>query len=201
MSTRTLVMGAEIHRGYRLTASWMALGLLFATSANAFNIWTVNTTSDSNDGSCQIYPGTCSLRDAIIAANSGSGDTIKILSTGTITLLSPLPVITQSMGFDGPGANALTVSGNHAYQIFNINTVGGTVTVVGLTIANGSAVNGGGISVNYGTLRLFDTTLSGNTASGSGGGIYLAAGPGRTLMVTGCTFSANSSASTWVVGK
>src|SRR5262249_38084442 len=51
-----------------------------------------------------------------------------------------------------------------------------------------SATYGGGI-FNYGTLTVSGSTLSGNSASQGGGGIYCAS---ATATVTGCTLSGNS---------
>jgi len=47
-------------------------------SGGGGTIWTVNTLADTNDGSCSPWPGVCSLRDAILAANAHSGDGINL---------------------------------------------------------------------------------------------------------------------------
>ena len=101
----------------------------------------------------------------------------------------------------GPGANVLTVRRSSAnftpnFRIFNITS--GTVTISGLTIANGflfGGTDGGGIS-NSGTLTFTACAISGNSAgtsstnSGRGGGI---ASTG-TLSITNSTISGNSAA-------
>ena len=62
--------------GVALGVAVLLLGPVGAASATTFN---VNTTTDGNHGSCGTTPGSCSLRDAIIAANAGSGgDTINV---------------------------------------------------------------------------------------------------------------------------
>jgi CSLREA domain-containing protein len=161
---------------------------LFAFPAPAGTTLTVNTTVDSNDGSCG---STCSLRDAITQANSDSGDTINFSVTGTITLSSGLPPITTSMSIQGPGASQLAVSGNNAVSMFMIAS-GTTVGISALTIANGNTgltvpnVNGGGIG-NWGTLAVAGCTFSGNY-SAEGGAIYNAG----ALTVSNSTFSGNS---------
>ncbi|MEO6815073.1 MAG: CSLREA domain-containing protein [Edaphobacter sp.] len=130
------------------------LGLMLASaSVYAQTTYTVNTTADSNDGSCSP---TCSLRDAIIETNGEIGDTIDFSgagASGTITLTSALPAIAEDVTITGPSANVLTISG--------------------LTIANGNSGgnDGGGIFNDTGSLTVSNSTLSGNTATNNAGGI------------------------------
>jgi hypothetical protein len=98
---------------------------------------TLTVTSAADDGSA----GT--LRAEIAAAQSG--DIINFdpsLGGQTITLISGELAISKSLDIEGPGANQLTVSGNHASRIFDISS-GVTVTIAGMTmtdgLANGSA--------------------------------------------------------------
>ncbi len=136
-----------------------------------------------------------SLRYAVDSA--ANGDTIEFASnvTGTITLSAtngPLD-ITQDLDIEGPGANNLTISGNDATEVFEVES-GATATIAGLTIADGSANQGGGIN-NAGSLTVTNSTLSGNSApgafraGGTGGGIDNIG----TLTVTNSTLSDNSS--------
>ncbi len=139
---------------------------------------TVTSTSDSGLGS---------LRDAI--STICPGGTINITATGTITLQSALPTISQDLTINGPGASSLMIDGAGSYQVFNIAS--GTVSISGLTISNGSAEVGGGI-YNSGSLTLTNCTISGNSVSayiGNGGGIL---NYGGTLTVTNCTIFGNS---------
>ena len=97
---------------------------------------------------------------------------------GTITLDSELR-IPDSVTIIGPGANELSVSGNDAGRVFEIEA--GQVAISGLTITNGQelAGNGGGILVDAGaTLNLDHAVVTGNSAVadsagnfGNGGGI------------------------------
>jgi CSLREA domain-containing protein len=174
-------------------AAMLCLG---GVRAHAASTWTVDTLSDDSTTSqttaqtnCQSgNSSTCALRDAILA--SGSGGTIQFSVTGTITLSSALPQINASVTIQGPAANSLTVSGNNAYQVFNIGS-GATVTISGLTIANGSdgRGSGGGIA-NAGTLTLSNSTFSGNSAFVDGGGIWSSG----SLTVQNSTFTGNSAA-------
>jgi hypothetical protein len=128
--------------------------------------------------------GAGSLRAAVAAANANPGaDAIDFATTGTIALTSGQLDITDSLTINGPGASALTVSGNYVSRVFGI--VGDpTVTIANLTVANGSTYDspGGGISVAGGALTLDHVTVSGNYAGstyngdGLGGGLYVAGG-------------------------
>ena len=65
--------------------------------------------------------GPDSLRAAVAAANANPGaDDIDFATTGTIGLTSGQLDITDSVTINGPGASALTVSGNHASRVFGI---------------------------------------------------------------------------------
>src|SRR5262249_37319621 len=97
--------------------------------------------------------GDGSLRGEIAAAQSG--DILNFASSllgQTIRLTNGELAITKSLDIEGPGANQLTVSGNHASRVFDISG-GVTVTIAGMTVtdglANGSspvlASTGGGI--------------------------------------------------------
>src|SRR5262245_57953184 len=88
--------------------------------------------------------GSGSLRAAVAAANTNPGtDTINFGTTGTIALTSGQLDITDSLTINGPGASALTVSGNNASRVFKITSSTTDVDIRDLTIAHGAADNGG----------------------------------------------------------
>lgn len=65
---------------------------------------TVNDNSDTNDGSCDAAPGDCTLREAIIQANSLAGtDTISVSLPGgsVVTLTDALPIISEAVVING----------------------------------------------------------------------------------------------------
>jgi hypothetical protein len=178
-------------------ASGMAIALAFmlSTTARAATI-TVDSLADT------AAPGICVLRDAITAANTktatngcaaGTGnDTIQFSVTGTITLGSTLPQITDSkLAISGPPSPGLTIDGGGAVEVMAVAT-GATVKLNKLRILHGfinSFPAGGGGIFNDGTLTVTDCTFSGNVAKkGNGGGI---ANFG-TLTITNSTFSGNS---------
>ena len=108
-----------------------ALGILFLVltlylpSQAAGTIFTVNSTADTNDGTCNLAD--CTLREAILAANnSGDADTIvfSLPPSSTIVLNGErLPIITGKLTIDGSMAENLTVSGDNTSQIFVIDSV------------------------------------------------------------------------------
>ena len=142
----------------------------------------VSNTNDTGDGS---------LRQAIVDANANSGhDTITFSTSGTITLGSALPAITDDVTITGPSADNLAISGANLYQVLNI-TSSTTVTITGVTVRDGRLAlsNGGGI-YNAGTLVLETCVVSNNIVTGSwrGGGIYNEG----TLTLENCTVSENT---------
>lgn len=142
--------------------------------------YTVSTTADS---------GTGSLRDAI---QNSAADTIQFNVTGTISLQSQLE-ITRNLTISGPSSGSITLSGNNAVRVFQIDA-NVTANLTGLAISNGQAPYGGGI-FNQGTLALANCTLTSDSAvggasagSGVGGGIANAG----SLTLTNCTLSHNT---------
>jgi predicted outer membrane repeat protein len=154
------------------------------------SVWTVDRLTDSfgGQGSGQAGDLRYCLRGAIT-----DGDIITFAVTGTIKLSTVLPDIVHGLSIAGPGADLLTVSGNHVTRVFNI-AAAVNVAISRLTMADGQVglgVNGGGI-YNAGTLTVADCALNGNSTpfvigGGSGGGIYNVG----VLTVIDSTFSGN----------
>ena len=166
-------------RGFPLTNSACSNGGLDVGAVQSDYVQVTNT-NDSGAGS---------LRAAITAAIATSGGDIDFAPavSGTITLASALPTISQSMVILGPGAGNLTISGNNFYQIFNIGP-SSTMFFSGLTLANGISFTGNlenGAVFNGGTLTVAESIFIGNS-----GGAIDNNGP---LNVTNSTFSGNSS--------
>ena len=123
----------------------------FAETANTI---TVTNTNDNGAGS---------LRQAI--AGAAPGDTINSSVSGAINLTSGTLVIDKNLTIQGPGANLLSISGNHASTVFHITHGGINARVDGLTIRNGL---GDGI-INRGTLTVSNSIITQNGASGISG--------------------------------
>jgi|GEM_PF-2283354 len=151
------------------------------TSVDCATALTVTSNAESGAGS---------LSQAIGFVCAGGTITFDLSQfTSPITLTSQLG-ISKNLTIQGPGANLLTISGNHTTRVFNIRK-GVTVNISGLTIAQGSVTNanGGGI-LNDGTLTLTGCAIDHNkvTGSGQGGGLNNTG----TLTINGSTFSNNS---------
>ncbi|HKE38062.1 MAG TPA: hypothetical protein VKB39_11540, partial [Candidatus Baltobacteraceae bacterium] len=108
--------------------------------------------------------GTGSLRYAV--ATAGAGDTITFLlpKGSTITLSSPI-LLTGNLTIAGPGANAVSISGGNAHQLFQI---AGTATISGLTMSHAKAAvtsSPGGAIQNMGALTLASDVFGTNTST------------------------------------
>jgi hypothetical protein len=138
--------------------------------------------------------GAGSLRQAITNANANAGvtDTITFGVSGTITLLSELPAISDPAGLTIDGAGqTVTVSGNNTVRVISVDS-GAALAIKNLTIAHGfgGGSDGGGI-YSLGMLNIANSTFSNNsvTTSGTfGGGVY----SGGNLNVTNSSFLLNS---------
>jgi len=175
------------------------------TISNCPSLFTVNDLGDAVDatpgnGVCATAGGVCTLRAAIQEANAltaCSPMTITITATGTIALGSILPSIARSnLTITGPGANQLTVSGNNAVQVLQINAATSNITLSGLTVANGRVTNSPGaglVNFSNGTVTLNNLAFTGNRTITGGDGGAISHDATGTLNVNGSTFSGNVS--------
>lgn len=144
--------------------------------------FTVSNTNDSGVGS---------LRQAILDAETSPGADIIDMTgiTGTITLASDLPNISQDLTINGAGSANTIIDGNSLYRPFFIggafqgSTEVPVIAVDGLTIQNGysegesptgnaggGAGMGGGMFVNNGDVTMTNVLFSGNSVLGGTGG-------------------------------
>lgn len=130
----------------------------------------VNSTADTDDGSCTAL--NCTLREAINAANaSGSASTITFSVSGTITLSSALPQVTNTVGLTiSAQPRQVTISGNDSVQILDVAS-GARLTLDGLALVNANTVGTGGAINNGGLLTVTRCTF-GNNHAYLGGAIY-----------------------------
>ena len=149
----------------------------------------VDTNIDENDGN--YIAGDLSLREAIGLTNTTpEHDTISFaqsLEDATISLSLGELSITGDLTLNGLGASRLAISGNGS-RIFTVAS-GIAVDFTGLTIRDGSASEGAGI-LNGGALSISASTISNNSASSLGGGIYNS--DEGTLSINGSTISGNA---------
>ena len=144
----------------------------------------VNTTADENN-----TDGDCSLREAIIAANTdtavdacpaGNGaDRINLPSGAyTLTLAGASEDAAQTGDLDitadlvlvGAGRANTTIDANGLDRVFDL--IGSpSVRIAGVTITGGDSDFGAGVYVHGGELTLVDSRITNNTVNGSGAGI------------------------------
>ncbi len=184
--------------GITLPLLWLPTPVVHAATI------TVTTLVDED-----VANGFCSLREAIVAANTnaayngcGAGtvgmDTITFGVTGTIVLsstLSEMNPISESLTIQGP-VGGITISGNNAMRVltayaWNLSDPGPTVNLTDLTIANGNYNGGaGGLFAYNATVNITNTTFIGNSAPGNSAGAIFS--NGGILNVTKSTFYNNS---------
>lgn len=186
---------------YSFVLAIATLALLFwqTPSARAGTIIHVKTLTDSSAGNL------CSLRDAIISANTNVGksgclagsagaDDIVFDVSGTIVVTGILPYISESLTIDG--GNKITLSGGGTQSI--LATTGGShvVNLYNLTIRDGYA-NGseGAAFLNQAVSNISNTLFLTNSVLGQLGG---AVGNFGTMGVYSSTFFGNKS--TWQFG-
>jgi CSLREA domain-containing protein len=135
------------------------------------------------------------LRDAIAASNATNDlddilfDSAFFSTPRTITLTTGQLVIASPLNVIAPGANVLTVSGNNASRVFQMNSTA-NASLSGLTITAGNvgSDSGGGI-FSLGRVSISHTAIIGNTADTGGG---MAASDGAITTIERSTISGNT---------
>ncbi|MGQ9735100.1 MAG: choice-of-anchor Q domain-containing protein [Thermaceae bacterium] len=182
----------------KATSSSIESTATLTLNVNQPSIYNVDTTDDTidartGDGRCADENGRCSLRAAIMEANTRGTPVVINIPAGTYTLTRTSRVDEQGGDLDigvnialkGAGADKTILDGNGTDRVLEVYK-GSITKVEGVTIRNGKANAGGGI-YNEGTLTLEDSTVSGNSAS-NGGGILNSG----TLTLRDSTVSGNS---------
>ena len=167
------------------------LYLLMPSSASAATPITVTTTAD-----VLAVDGQCSLREAIIAANTdaSTGDCQAGSGADTITFSPSLPKpavftltlsgagednaatgdldLTGTLTIEGAGQDQIILDGDSADRVFDVRPAA-NITVSGITIRNGDpgqSAEGGGIAIALGAgLTLSNSLVTANTALKGGG--------------------------------
>ncbi|NEO86841.1 MAG: CHAT domain-containing protein [Spirulina sp. SIO3F2] len=136
--------------------------------------------------------GTGTLRDALtVGVGFGgalaAGDTINFSFSGTITLTGvDINWTADNVTIDGSG-QTIVIDGGANDNVFVVNA--NNATIQNLTIQNGSSTGRGGAidHQGVGTLAITNSTITGNSASTDGGGIYSTG----TVSLTNSTVSGN----------
>jgi CSLREA domain-containing protein len=188
MSTRKLFIAFILGLGLTLALVWLLDGGSLPV-ARAASIG-VTTTDDG-----VAADGNCTLREAIIAANTdtaidacvaGDGADVITLTAGAYVLtvtgagenaaLTGDLDITSTLVIVGAGPDQTIIDANGIDRVFDIRPSAGTVVISGVTLINGNVTgNGGGIYNEDAALTLINTAVSSNTAN-QGGGVYVYSG-------------------------
>ncbi len=187
-----------------LVVSGMAWGLGTAQSARAA-VLTVTTITDELN-----TDGDCSLREAVVAANTdtavdacgaGSGADLIVLPAGTYTLslvgtgedaaaLGDLDVL-AAVTFAGAGVDQTVLDGNGSDRILHVLANGVVLNALTLSNGNSGSNNAAGIQIVNGSVTGTQISVSGNI--GNIGGIHV--GNHSSLTLRDSTVSDNLGAS------
>ncbi|MGH9277018.1 MAG: CSLREA domain-containing protein [Acidimicrobiales bacterium] len=160
--------------------------------ARAAATFVVTTTTDLPGSSCGA---TCSLRQAIGAANAAGGSNVIVfdvngafaLTSGAELRVTGEPA--QSLAINGNGRGNTVIDGGGATRVLRVEA-GANVTVARATIRNGAIAGDGGGIATSGPLTIDDALFTGNRATLDGGAVINDVGP-ATLTITNSTFTGN----------
>ena len=160
----------------------ISLAFLAAPGVASATTFTVARTDDPTPAPCS---SDCSLREAVIAANAGSGGDTIVLRAGVYRLMIPgtgedaaatgdLDLL-KNVTIKGAGARATAIDAQGTDRIFDIQA-GVTAHISDLTLTGGQTISDdGGAIKNAGTLGLTRVAIRGNHADlvdiNGGGGI------------------------------
>jgi CSLREA domain-containing protein len=172
------------------------VALVYAPNTSAAT-FTVTRTDDPAPNGCAVND--CSLREAVLAANAGSGGDQIALPAGHFRLGIPglgeqagatgdLD-LTKSVTITGAGARSTVIDARHLDRVFDV--LGGTTVLISdVTITGGVTTDNGAGIESVGTLTLVRDTLADNNASGAAdGGAVDSNGP--SLTITQSTLAGN----------
>jgi len=189
--TLAISRGSALNK-YSKTA--LAAAICTALSAGHAGAATFNVTN-SNDA------GAGSLREALSLANGNaesdiidlssiSGQTITLTTGQLATYDDEITLQGGGVTIDAAGNSRVLFSSNTNLRLENLTITGG-YAVPTLTRGPIGSDLGGGIYSKYGALSLENTTVTGNTSAGPGGGIYHL-GYSEGLDISSSTISGNT---------
>jgi CSLREA domain-containing protein len=181
----------------------LCLGLSGHRSVEAAT-FTVTKTADTADGVCDAD---CSLREAVVVANTLAGADTIVIPAGVYTLtiagrgedagVSGDFDVKDDLTINGANARTTIIDGGGLDRLFDFGNATNS-RLSGVTIRNGNpggsfTDRGGGITNRNTTLTIDDVTLTGNSVGGDGGG--LEGGGGSITIITNSTISGNTAMS------
>src|SRR6266581_647290 len=156
---------------------WLALAGALAPHAAA-TTFAVTRTDDPAPDPCA--PSDCSLREAVLAADAGSGGDTITLPAGRYRLSIPGAGedagatgdldLTKNVTVAGAGARWTMIDATASDRVFDVAS-GVQAQITDATMTGGQMAGDGGGIRNLGVLRLVRDAIVGNRAQGSGGGI------------------------------
>ena len=180
-----------------------------------------NTTTDPISEGAGVYNrGTATITDSAISANTSGWTAAGIMQRDGVMVLTGTEVVSNSTGGRGGGifvangsleldhslvdANTAVTGGGGIYAGGWTAGAGTAVTIIDSTISNNTGSSyGGGIYTSV-LLTLVNSTISNNTATVFGGGIYGNDSSGDVMTLSNCTISNNtadnSSGGVYLVG-
>jgi hypothetical protein len=176
------------HNAMFVSLLLMAAFFASASGAAANNTWYANGVSGSDSNNCKSAQTACKTIGHAVSLAS-SGDSIMVAAATyreNLTLGFSLSVL-------GSGATTTIIDGGAHGTVVTVSNTNAKVSLANLTIRNGFANSGGGIS-NTGTLAISHSIVSGNVAygliaGGAGGGIDNLG----TLTINSSTVTGNTS--------
>src|SRR5829696_7771180 len=183
-----------------LTAAAATLAL--TASAASAAVYIPTKTADTADGSCGAD---CSLREAVLAANTHPGEDVILLHAGIYRLTiagnenagaAGARHLQDNLVLIGDGARRTVIDGGGIDRIFQVPG-GITAEIRDVTLRNGRAPGTGGAIQNSGRLTVAGSVLTGNSsvsgAAGAGfGGAIFTGGSDSSLVLTASTLAGNT---------
>ena len=178
----TLVDGSRASEGYplietdldggpRIRGDQVDIGAFEYEGAVAPDRETPSTVVTTNADVFDLYDGDISLREALYYAADDPSETVTFdtsLDGATIALCGSVLNIEKSLTIDASALDSLTIDGGGRVGVLAVGGADGReATLIGLTITGGQADIGAGI-LNYATLTVVDSIVTGNSA-GAGG--------------------------------
>jgi hypothetical protein len=171
-----------------------AVALATAVDAHSATFTVTRTDDNPLPGACD---SDCSLREAVLAVDAGSGGDTIVLPGGHYRLAIPGTGedaaakgdldLTKNATIAGAGARSTTIDGLGVDRVLDVAT-GVTAVVTDVTVTGGQVAGDGAGIRNAGTLTLVRDAIVGNRALGVGGGV---SSTGPALAVSQSTVSGN----------
>lgn len=181
---------ATIGRPFLVRAAGVCVMAWFLAAPCAAWTINVNVTEDANDGVCSVNH--CTLREAIIVANTTAGDDTIVVPPGTYTLTitgthenaaatGDLDVIdAATLSIHGSGPASTIIDGNDIDRVFHVFP-GAELYMQHLTITGGGyftqgGTGGGGIWNQGGSITTWDCRITDNRTGSVVGADYYGGG-------------------------